>query len=510
MLTQEQRQKLRNAGYDEAKINAFEAKKAIQESEPQQNTGNSYGQNLAETYTNAGERIRGAVTQAQQDFQAGQEMTNNGMITPAGVAKSAGAVVRGVGRTLGTVAGATFAPVLDIPAVKNTITSGIEGALENDAVAQVAGKAAELAQKYPDAAKDLEDIVNITTVGIGKIGEKPVQELVTKAGQKAVQIGKQAGANVGKAVTGVKKIAGEVIPSTERIVNSQVSKALDLTAGDVKNINLSTGNEVGQFLADKNLIRDNKDETIKALTDFYDESYKSVRSEIGKVTKTYSPSSVPRYTEALKAIKKQVDGVPGLQKVSVEVENLLNKGKKSITLNDAQRVKELMDEHFNLYKVTGDVKEGVAKEGLANMRTDLKEFIEKEVKNSTGADIKTLNNEVSTSRSTLNAIEERSTRGLTSSNLKIGDLGTFGVGSMFGGPLPGLAALVAKKIAESSAVRLKVARWLDGISDARKLKIKESLNKGEVPPDLLQVVETQSTVKPKASIKKTNIQNTSI
>ncbi len=282
-----------------------------------------------------------------------------------------------------------------------------------------------------------------------------------------------------------RNVASEVVPTMDRVVNHQVTRALDLTAGDVKNISASTGNEVGRFMADNNLIRGNKIETVKAVDDFYKTNYDAVRSEIGKVNKSYKPSQIKGYYDALKQIKSQIKDVPGLVKESVEVENLMNK-LDDISLLDVQKVKELMDEHFSLYKVTGDVKDSVAKSGLANIRKELKSFIENEVKNETGADIKAMNNNVSTARSIVDAVETRSTRGLTRSNLKIGDLGIFGVGMGLGGgnPLVGLAFVFGKKVMESPAFRLKFSKWFDALSDARKAKIQADLEKGILPPEI--------------------------
>lgn len=280
-------------------------------------------------------------------------------------------------------------------------------------------------------------------------------------------------------------ITGEVLPTVDRLVNYEVTRGLDLTQGDVKNISLSTGNEVGEFLANKNLIGGNKAETVSNIDSFYKENYKAVRDEIGKVTTKYKASEVPRYKEALLEIKKQTQDVAGLQEASKEVDALLKK--KTPTLNDVQRVKELMDEHFSLYKAVGDVKEGIAKKGLANMRGEIKRFIEQQVKQNTGVDIKELNNNVQTSRSIADAIETRSTRGLTRSNLKLGDLGIFAFGSAVGTPLTGAALLLGKKIIESPTFRLKFAKWLDGLSDARKASVARTLENGKVPPEVKNI-----------------------
>ena len=196
--------------------------------------------------------------------------------------------------------------------------------------------------------------------------------------------------------TTLKGVASDVIPTSDRIVNTEINKALDLTQGDVKNISLATGNEVGDFIATNNLIGQTKTQTQKNLNDFYQENYNAVREEIGKVKATYPANTIPRYREALTAIKQKIQDVPGLQKANAEVDALLKN--KTPTLSDIQRVKELMDDHFSLYKATGDVSEGVAKQGLSNIRSDIRSFIEQQVKLKTGSDIGLLNNNVQTSR----------------------------------------------------------------------------------------------------------------
>jgi len=352
----------------------------------------------------------------------------------------------------------------------------------------------------PDSKKDAVDAslgaVDLATQFIGLGAAKKGLNVVKEGAEGALETGgkilKKGSQLADDATKSTQLVIKDIIPGADRIVNTTVSKALNLTPGDISNISKSTGNEVGQFIAKHNLIGKNLEETTKLVDDFYKTNYNTVREEIAKVPTLYHAGSVPRYTDALNAIKKAVNDVPGMEEVSLEVDNILsrvNKNAKDITLNDVQRVKELMDDHFSLYKVTGDVKENVAKEGLANMRKDLKEFIEQEVKKSTGADIKDLNNKTMTSRSIKDAIKTRAPKGITASNISIGDFGTFGVGSMFGGPLVGAAALVAKKIIESPSAMLRFAKWIDSISDARKLKVIETLQKGEVPKEIEKFIE---------------------
>lgn len=444
-----------------------------------------------------GETTPNYVGRLKEDFQTRQEEVKN---INSGDASFPEKVLQNAGQ----VAGGVVDIVSEAPVIKqglDLVGKGIKKLSETtpikavgEVVSPVTKKAVDTYESLPEnIQKDLEAVVNIASivpVGAGAKG-------AVVAGEKALAGGAKVAGTAAKTVKtaagATKKVVGEIIPTADRVVNFQVSKALDLTAGDIKNINLSTGNEVGQFMADKNLIRGNKIETTKALQEFFDTNYQTVRQEIGKVNKTYDPFEVPRFKQSLQEIQSQVGETSGLEVATKEIKELLKK--KKILLTDVQRAKELLDEHFSLYKITGDVKEGVVKQGLSNLRKDLKTFIEKEVKDNTGAEISTLNNEVSTAKSTLNAIEVRSTRGLTASNLKMGDLATFSTGWVVAGPFGGLAAVAVKKIMGTSAIRLKFAKWLDGISDAKKLRVRQELLKGNVPLEISKILNQS---KPKA------------
>lgn len=284
----------------------------------------------------------------------------------------------------------------------------------------------------------------------------------------------------------IKNAIQDVAGTVQNRIDHNIATALELTPGDLKNIEASTGNQVGKWLSDNNLIGANKATTQGAIDAFKTKNYNEVRSEIDKVNQVYTPDQIPRYTDALKAIQSQIQNTVGLEKDSALITKLLNK--QEITLKDIQKAKELLDDHFSLYKVTGDVAGGVAKEGLANVRTDLKNFIEAQVKKHTGADIRQLNNNVATARSLSDAITARSSRGITRAMLSQRDV-MMGLGlTYFGSPLVGLAYVLIKKIATSPTMRLRIARWLDAKSDAYRASVSKDLQKGEVPDELKKIV----------------------
>ena len=330
---------------------------------------------------------------------------------------------------------------------------------------------------------------NVLVAGVGTGAARAVTR---KSGDTAVRTGQAVRDRLPETPQGVGQAVRDVVPTRQAVINTQVAKALDLTPGDLNNIYRSTGNDVGDWMARNNLIGTNKSSTEALINDFFRKNYEDVRNSIAAVEKTYKPVQVPRYTDSLKAIKLQIDEVPGLEKSSAEVSNLLSK-KNNITLNDVQRVKELLDDHFELYKATGDVKAGVAKEGLASIRRELKEFIEKEVGSETGKNIRSMNQDVATAKTVADAVTTRSPRGLTRGSLSLKDiLVGLGLGAGYGSPIVGVAAAFLSKLATSPTARLRFARWLDNKSDAEKRRISEELQKGRVPAEAEEVINGQS------------------
>lgn len=296
--------------------------------------------------------------------------------------------------------------------------------------------------------------------------------------------------NLGGAMTNLKGAVGDVVPSTQNIIDHNIAKGLDLAPGDLSTIEAKTGNQVGKWLSNNNLIGTNKATTQAAIDAFKTQNYNAVRSEIGKVTQIYKPYQVPSYVDALKAIYAQTKDTLGLEKENAVINNLLVK--QDIKLADVQKVKELMDDHFSLYKAVGDVADNTTKQGLANLRSNLQTFIEKQVQKTTGTDIRALNNNVSTARSLSDAITKRSPKGLTQANFNSRDaMMAMGL-TYFGSPLLGAAAVLVKKIIFSPTARLRFARWLDAKGDAYRAQLSDQLAQGKVPAEVQKFIDATS------------------
>lgn len=431
------------------------------------NGGESYGQSVAKDFT-------AGVSQIKDSFKAptsGINSFENALKTGAGVVNTALSPV---------------APILDA-----TLGTGIRKTGEAIGGTKTAQN---FVAQYPTIAagaeRMAEDVGNAATIAgavAGGAKAPKVSSTVTENASRAVDHPPKGPTGPSGLVTSTKSAIRDVIPTTQRWINHHVSLALDLTPGDLNKISRSTGNDVGTFMSDHNLIGTNKPTTQELLNNFFEENYKGVRADIGKVADIYKQYQVPRYVDALKQIQSSVAEVPGLEKTQAEVSNLLTK--QDIKLSDVQRVKELLDEHFNLYKDTGEIGAGREKGGLANIRQDIKSFIEGQVKEKTGKDISSQNNNVATAKAISDTMTTREPKGLTRANLTMKDAAAFFFGSSFAGPLGGVAALFVKKIYESPSMRLRIAKKLDSMSDARKAQIKSDLEAGKIDSELIQATK---------------------
>lgn len=476
---------MRTISQDEYK-KLYGADSLAQFNQPQAQQSGGYGQGVADAFKSSVDYAKQGVAEGNPTGQGGLR----GLLT-------------GVGKIGMGALGAITAPVA--PAFNATVGKGIQAAgdaLSNTKPLQEWGQGvAEQgipANQNTGVQDFVEGVQNYAGIAGAVAGGVKVPAVANKVGDVLTRVPKTPeippsgptggmGNSLDRAGQYVRNTTKDLLGTPQNFINHQISKALDLTPGDLKTIEQSTGNDVGTWLSDHNLIGSNKATTQANIQDFFKQNYDAVRSEIGKVTKTYKQYQVPRYVDALKQIKTQIDGVPGLEKEGAQVDNLLNM-KKDLTLSDVQTAKELLDKHFSLYKSTGDVKDSVTKSGLSNIRGEIRGFIEKEVKDNTGADIKQLNNNVSTARSLDDVITTRAPKTLTKSNLTTRDIATGWAASTFGGPLVGVAAVLIKKIATSPTVRLRLARLIDSFSDAQKARAKAQLDAGEIPPEFNKVL----------------------
>lgn len=257
------------------------------------------------------------------------------------------------------------------------------------------------------------------------------------------------------------RIIGEAAPTPGRFAEGEIVKALDLTQGDVRKISENTGNDVADFVARNSLLKETPEEIAAALGDFKNKQYGLVRSEVKAVPDIYAKTDVPRVNDALAAVQKVVDDVPGLEEVAAEVNRLAKQD--SYSLEDIQRVKEILDANTNIYTRSGNIRDASTAQGLANVRAELRAFIEDEVMKATDGqtNIQKLNNDVATSRELMDAIEIRETRDLTRNyspltSTLLGGAAFAGTGDIY----TALGVAAATKLIQTPSFRIALARTL--------------------------------------------------
>lgn len=417
--------------------------------------------------------------------QRGQQIKDVFTETARGEINPAETGIRFVGNvagSIGDVAGAALSPLVQSVAEKEWAKPAFEAL----------GRGMETYEEWKNSSEGnrrageiIESVVNITDlVGAGAAGKSLVKTAGKTAGKTAARAVEDVGSavsKVGSRLSAVKEVAEDVIPTKGEIVSGQIARSLDLTPGDIANLKNSTGNDIGEFMTKNNLVKNTKDETLESVQKFFDTNYRSVRDNIQSVKKTYTPTEFPRYTQSLQKIKESIKDVPGLEADNAVVDELLSK--KTISLGDVQTAKELLDDHFALYKTTGDPAQGTVKEGIRKIREELRTFIENEVKDSTGANIRAMNNNVATSKGIIQNTIKREARDLTRADISLYDIGFFGVGS-FVSPLTGAALVFGKKVLQSPAIRLRFVQWLNSLPELKKTKVMEQFNSGIIPKEV--------------------------
>ena len=286
------------------------------------------------------------------------------------------------------------------------------------------------------------------------------------------------------------RIIEDISPTSYKMQQGQVAKALELTPGQLSTISKKSGNDVTDYIIKNNLIKESPEEIAHALSETRRVTMSEVRGEIKRVKKLYARDTLPEYKEALDAVLSDIKDTAGNAKEVARVEALANK--KVLRLEDIQAAKEIIDENMNIYSKSGDVKSAVKAKGLDKLRSSMRSFIEDEVaKNTDGAvDINKLNNDVMTTYAIQEAIENQATRGLPRQYINgfsiIGASAVTAVAAPFVGgfaPLVGLGFVIGKKAMESPAYRLWTVKLLSKKPVAFVKKMTKEISEKNVSAD---------------------------
>lgn len=153
----------------------------------------NYAQRVGGAY---GEAAKSIISDVEQGANALQEGTQKGGV--AGAAEAVGGLARTGLRTTGTVAGAAFAPLTEFPGVKQTLGflgKGIQKLSETapiKAAGDLFSPLAQLVIDHPEESKDAQAILNIVSLGGGKVAEAPIAGEVKALSQDVSTLAKNA------------------------------------------------------------------------------------------------------------------------------------------------------------------------------------------------------------------------------------------------------------------------------------------------------------------------------
>ena len=221
----------------------------------------SYGQRVAEQFSQIGSEITASIKKGAESY--GKEVVPTSLLR-AGL------------RTAGGVARAAFTPILEAPGIKQA-TEAIAGAVTKiPGVDKVIKKGVDLAQKNPEIAKDIGNIVDILTLGTGAAVAKP--------------LAKEAGAIGSDIAKGTQVL---LTPSEEAVQKNVVSlfeKSIKPTAQKTTNL---------KERYDSNII--NALKTIKANSDNL-----NIEDATGELVTARTPQTLNELAQGLDQTKKLV------------------------------------------------------------------------------------------------------------------------------------------------------------------------------------------------------------
>lgn len=161
-LTKEQYDSAIQSGFTHDQIIANEKIRKSQNAE--QPVG--YFSRLGQSYSKAGQDIISGIQEGAQDIQKGSML---------------GGIRAGL-RTVGGVASATFSPITEAPIVKPALEGVGNLISEIPGIDTVVKKLNELVTKYPQVAKDIQNVIDIATIGVGSGAQKPIGVALEKTG----------------------------------------------------------------------------------------------------------------------------------------------------------------------------------------------------------------------------------------------------------------------------------------------------------------------------------------
>ena len=282
--------------------------------------------------------------------------------------------------------------------------------------------------------------------------------------------------------------------SVKALNNANLKSSFNLTRGQMQRLN-RVGKDPAKFLADNKIVSGSADEIVTSLGNVAEESYNNVNRELSSIQETFAKGNVADLDRVLDRLSKDFS-VEGLGDDLARVSKLVEKD--ALTLAEFNEAKRLIDIADKVFSKSGEVKAGFSAKGTANIRSDLKGFIESEAANRGVTNIAELNKTTQMAQSMLKEIGSASD--------KFGDAGRFlsfrdvayGIGgSTIGGPVGAFLTIAAERIAARPAVATRLNLALNSLSAPEFKALEKAIKTGKetaesrvIMQSLLQAIES--------------------
>lgn len=320
---------------------------------PEQKT--SYIQRLTDSYKKGGEQVISAVKSGSQDIAEGSlpAVGVTDTETKMNQIKGFGKILKGATETglntVGAIAGAAFAPVT--AALEPAIKPIVEKLITIPGVEKNVAKVSEWAKNNPQAAKDLQSVFDIATLGIGGATEKVVKDVAVNTVKKTGQLGKRIIDTTAKDLSGMSDSG--IFQSGKEIVE-RVPRALGKLKENVSEMNIRA-NEIKQATPEiANAMKSNLDDRIINTVSQADNETKKAFKNVLDIADE-SPKTI--------GAKKQPSLVGG--ELAVKQYDLINKQKKSVGEQIGEITKNLSKtEKINMQDSFGQMDDIIANQGI--------------------------------------------------------------------------------------------------------------------------------------------------
>ena len=406
-------------------------------------SGPNFFQRVGEQYKKAGDRITKGIQDSSETISSGINKIGQGDILGGAKDVFKGEARAGL-RTVGSIAGAAFAPILEAPGVKQGVEAIVGGASKIPAVQQLASKGMELAQKYPNASKDIEDFINIATLGLGQAATKPIQNIVTDS---AKSIGTGA-SNIAKTVTSKAK---GLLPESETIMN----RVARLKPTDAKEFERLAGKTHGDYLVETGNFG-SPDKIITKEAEKFTQSLNDVDNEIAKLPGLYKNGGVDDMLTGLLEKAKNTSGdnvqSPYLQQV-IELNNK-NLG-DGLSMEDINAVKRLYEREVKL-SFKRDITKGDEVKKATYIDDAVREWQIGQAERLGFTNLKELNKQTQLSKFIVNKLGDQ----------VVGQTGLNGIGltdwiMLSGGDPTAVSGFLVKKFFSDKGIQSRIAKMLN-------------------------------------------------